>query len=318
MRHMAPSTKAIASLLMLVAGIALAKEPGFYTRGSEGWFWYRDPPVADDPMPAPAPPPPPAVQAAPTPAPAPAAPPPLSAAWFRDNLTHYRDAAIDDPTPENVAIYFHLQKIALDKSSAFAKVSERVVQSDPHLDEITQRPTATFGANLANRQAGADRDAVLSQIAGIAAVWFFFRSDCPYCTAQAPLLEILAERYGFAILPVSIDAAPLQDGRFPDYRRDAGQAARLGVVSTPALFLVKPDGPTFAPIAQGLLSLAQLQERIALAASSQGWISEPDLQRTRPPVTDSRHDAPATDASLPEDPSALLATLRARTRSQQP
>ena len=60
----------------------------------------------------------------------------------------------------------------------------------------------------------------------------------------------------------------------------------------PALFLVKPDGPTFAPIAQGLLSLAQLQERIALAASSQGWISEPDLQRTRPLVTDTRIDAP--------------------------
>jgi conjugal transfer pilus assembly protein TraF len=60
---------------------------------------------------------------------------------------------------------------------------------------------------------------------------------------------------------VSIDGSALPGGLFPDYRRDTGQAARLGVVSTPALFLVKPEGPTFAPIAQGLLSLAQLQER---------------------------------------------------------
>ena len=208
-------------------------------------------------------------------------------------------------------MYFYLQKIALDKSSTFAKVSERVVQSDPYLDEITQRPTATFGANLANRQAGEGRDGALTQIAGTAAVWFFFRSDCPYCEAQAPQLQILAERYGFAILRVSIDGSPLPCGLFPDYRRDTGQAARLGVVSTPALFLVKPEGPTFAPIAQGLLSLAQLQERIARAALDQGWISEDAMPPTR-------LAAPRLEPSLPEDPDALLALLRAHTRPPQP
>ena len=298
--------KPVASLLVLLIGSAVAGEPGFYDRGAEGWFWYRDPRVVEAPAPAPEPPPPPVAPEALPPA-APAQPPPLSAAWFRDNLTHYRDAAIDDPTPQNVAVYFYLQKIALDKSSTFAKVSERVVQSDPYLDEITQRPTATFGANLANRQAGEGREAGLTEIAGMAAVWFFFRSDCPYCEAQAPLLQVLAERYGFTILAVSLDGAPLPGGLFPDYRRDAGQAARLGVVSTPALFLVKPEGPTFAPIAQGLLSLAQLQERIAGAALAQGWLRE-----AAPPPT--RRLAP----SLPEDPDALLALLRAHTHPPQP
>ena len=309
MKHRAPPTRIVASLLVLLAGTALAREPGFYDRGSEGWFWYRDPRVVEEPAPPPEPPPP-APPESPPPA-APAEPAPLSAAWFRDNLTHYRDAAIDDPTPQNVAIYFYLQKIAMDKSSTFAKVSERVVQTDPYLDEITQRPTATFGANLANRQAGEGRDGALTEIAGFAAVWFFFRSDCPYCEAQAPLLQVLAERYDFAILAVSLDGAPLPGGLFPDYRRDAGQAARLGVVSTPALFLVKPEGPTFAPIAQGLLSLAQLQERIARAALDQGWIREAALPPTR-------LAAPRLEPSLPEDPDALLALLRAHTRPPQP
>jgi len=301
--------KPVAGLLVLLAGSAVAGEPGFYDRGAEGWFWYRDPRVVEEPAP-PSEPPPPAAPESPPPA-APAGPPPLSAAWFRDNLTHYRDAAIDNPTPQNVAIYFYLQKIALDKSSTFATVSERVVQADPYLDEITQRPTATFGANLANRQAGEGREAGLTDIAGLAAVWFFFRSDCPYCEAQAPLLQVLAERYGFAILAVSLDGAPLPGGLFPDYRRDTGQAARLGVVSTPALYLVKPEGPTFAPIAQGLLSLAQLQERITGAAVSQGWISEDALPPTR-------RAAPRLEPSLPEDPAALLALLRAHTQPPQP
>jgi conjugal transfer pilus assembly protein TraF len=145
----------------------------------------------------------------------------------------------------------------------------------------------------------------------MAAVWFFFRSDCPYCEAQAPLLQVLAERYGFTILAVSLDGAPLPGGLFPDYRRDAGHAARLGVVSTPALFLVKPEGPTFAPIAQGLLSLAQLQERITGAAVSQGWISEDAMPPTR-------RAAPRLEPSLPEDPDALLALLRAHTHPPQP
>jgi conjugal transfer pilus assembly protein TraF len=248
----------------------------------------------------------------------PAGPAPLSAAWFRDHLTSYRDAAIDNPTPQNVAIYFHLQKIAMDRASAFAKVSERVVQADPYLDEITQRPTATFGANLVNRQAGEGLDQVLKEIAGMAAVWFFFRSDCPYCEAQAPLLEVLATRHGFTVLPVSIDGAPLPGGLFPNYRRDSGHAARLGVVSTPALFLVKPEGPTFAPIAQGLLSLTQLTDRITLAAVSQGWISEEALRRAQPIVADTSSSPGAPGGPLPEDPEALLALLRGLSQTAKP
>ena len=49
-----------------------------------------------------------------------------------------------------------------------AKVAARVVQGNPDLDEITQRLTATFGANLANKTAGDARDAVLGRIARLA------------------------------------------------------------------------------------------------------------------------------------------------------
>ena len=241
--------------------------------------------------------------------PAPPGPPPLSAQWFRENLDRYRDRAIDEPSPENVAVYLHLQRIAMDKSSRFAAVSERVVQGDPVLDEVTRRPTATFGANLANRHASAMADALLGRIAETAALWFFYRSDCPYCDAQAPLLEALAERYGFAVLAVSLDGAGLTDGRFPDYRVDRGQARVLGVMSTPALFLARPDQGDVAPIAQGLLSLSQLRERIVLAAVQAGWITEAEAQHAKATVTRT-HLAPAALAVLPEDPASLLESLR--------
>ena len=171
---------------------------------------------------------------------APEGPKPLSAEWLREHIGAYRDAAIDDPTPENVALYLYLQRVALDKSSRFAAATQRAVQRDPFLDEITQRPTATFAANLVNRQTGDHRDQVLQRIAQSAGVLFFFRSDCPYCEAQAPLLRLLENRFGFAVLPVSLDGAPLPGGEFPQFRQDRGQAQALGVVSTPALFLVAP------------------------------------------------------------------------------
>jgi conjugal transfer pilus assembly protein TraF len=243
------------------------------------------------------------------PAPAPG-PQPLSAQWFRENLESYRDAAIDDPTPENVAAYFYLQRIAMDKSSRFAKVSERVVQGDPLLDEITQRPTATFGANLVNKTAGGERDALLKKIAGRASLWFFFRSDCPYCEAQAPLLERLSRIYGFNVLPVSIDGPPLPSGSFPNPVPDAGQANGLGVRSTPAMFLVDPATSAFVPIAQGLLSLAQLQERIVGGAVKAGWISESEAARTQAVVTENALDGTELEGALPDDPVELVKRLR--------
>jgi conjugal transfer pilus assembly protein TraF len=290
---------------------------GFYFREREGWFWYeREPEPHAAPLPQPTPTPEPTESTTPPLSDAaPEGPKPLSAQWLREHIGEYRDAAIDDPTPQNVALYLYLQRVALDKSSRFAAATQRAVQRDPFLDEITQRPTATFAANLTNRQAGDNRDDVLRRIAETAGVLFFFRSDCPYCEAQAPLLKLLEARYGFSILPVSIDGAPLPGGEFSDFRRDRGQAQALGVVSTPALFLVRPPDAV-VPLSQGLLSFAQLQERIVLAAAEAGWIGPEEYTRTRPVTADLTLDPRALPDALPEDPAALLAALRALARAQ--
>jgi len=303
---------ALALILAVFAAQAMAQVRGqnrFYHGGDEGWFWYEPEPV---PIPEKAPQPETeATQALPAPSPAasPPAPAPLSAEWMRENLDRYRDLAIDDPTPQNVSIYLYLQRAAMDKSSRFAEVAQRVVQSDPLLDEITQRPTATFGANLANRQASATRDRLLQRIAGMAAIWFFFRSDCPYCDAQAPVLAMLQERYGFVVLAISLDGRALPNGLFPDFKVDRGQSRGLGIVSTPALFLARPPSPL--PIAQGLLSLTQLQERILVAALQAGWVSEGELPNNRALLAAPNALTSPTIGDFPRDPDALLGQLRA-------
>jgi conjugal transfer pilus assembly protein TraF len=313
-RRTMPRMRPVVLVLVCLAVLpsAAAALSGFYLRSEEGWFWYeREPEPQEEPEPAPPLPPP---ASTPTPSETPSGAPPLSSAWLRERLGAYRDQAIDDPTPDNVALYLYLQRVAMDKASRFAAATQRAVQFDPFLDEITQRPTANFAANLVNEQTARQRAALLAQIAQEAGVLFFFRSDCPYCEAQAPLLATLHQRHGFAVLPVSIDGAPLPGDQFPNFQRDAGQAQALGVVSTPALFLARPpDG--VALIAQGLLSLSQLEERLLTAALEAGWISEAEYAKSRPVVADLRLDPRGLDLPRTDRPDDLLAALRAAGRA---
>ncbi|MBK5938228.1 conjugal transfer protein TraF [Halochromatium roseum] len=319
----------LALALGLAIGLVASSPPAsafevarFYERSAEGWFWYaEEPPELEipepepEPQPEPAPtpePPPPLAQPSPPEEPGPSGPAPLSAAWLRENLERYRDQAIDDPSPTNVALYLYLQRMVLDKAERFAEATQRAVWSDPLLDETTRRPLATFAANLANREAGAARDAALKLIAEQAGLWFFYRADCPYCEAQAPLLDLLTTRYGLAVRAIALDGRPLPGGFFPSFATDAGQAKTLGVVSTPALFLVRPPAGV-VPIAQGVLSLAELQERLVNAATEAGWIPEHWRERTRARVTDLRLDGtPLQDAERTDDPDQLLERLRSR------
>lgn len=219
--------------------------------------------------------------------------------------------AIDDPTPTKVARYLYLQRIALDKASRFTDVYQRVVQSDPYLDETTRRPVGNY-SNLLNRIAGQQRAAVLADLADEAGIWFFYRSDCPYCAAQAPVLHLLSEQTGFRVQAIALDGRALPNGRFPQFGRDTGQAARLGIISTPALFLVRPPAG-IVPIAQGLLSLSDLEQRLLLAAREAGWIDEAAYARTKPVVADLSLDWDwGAPIGVPDDPDAFLDRLRSR------
>jgi conjugal transfer pilus assembly protein TraF len=297
--------------LLFQAGPVLAAA-GFYERGAEGWFWYQDPVPAVEAEPeseAPASPPP--APAATEPAPA-AEPAPLSAAWFRAHLDRYRDAAIDDPTPAKVAAWLYLQRIALDKASRFSEATQRVALKDPWLDETVRRPLASFAAAEMSRRANTAREEVLRNLAGQAGLWFFFRSDCPYCHLQATVIEQLERQYGFTVYPISLDGAPLPDGRYPRVVRDTGQATALGVVTVPALFLARPPGEVL-PLGQGVLALDQLLSRMLTVAAEAGWITPDEHTRTRPVRTDwllQTNGAGLTDDVL-HDPARLIETLRA-------
>jgi len=236
---------------------------------------------------------------------------PLSSAWLKQNLEHYLNQAIDDPSPENVAAFYYLQRVMMDKAERFTNAARYVVMSDPQLDETVRRPVATYAANEANHQASVVAERALKAIAAQAGILFFFRSDCRYCHMQAPILAMLENAYGFKIYPVSLDGLPMPNGFFSQFKRDNGQAAMLGVEQTPALFLMKPPRQ-IVPLAQGALSLEEITGRILLAAKEAGWIDASQYQTTQG-IRDTPMLLPAAGSisnSVAQDPLSLIQALQ--------
>lgn len=257
----------------------------FYENKERGWFWYEDPlteEVNDLEQP---------VQATPhltnpekkeEPASAkPPAPKPLSSEWFRKNMEKFRDKAIDDPTTENVSTYMYLQRVMLDKAEKFADASQKLVMKDAVLDENARRPIATFGAFAKDEMSNRGIQKAAKKLAEQAGIWFFYYSTCEFCVKEAGVLKGLMNAFGFKVLPIALDGLPLPGGPFPEFMSDHGQGKKLGVETTPALFLVKPgDSGGAIQIGQGLLSGDEIMRRAIALAHENGWLNNDEYDQT--------------------------------------
>ena len=324
---MTPGSRRMALLLAILAALPTeACAGGFFGRAAEGWWFYNEalpeaePEVPELPPPSTAPTPEPPKEAEPPKAAKePGGPAPFSAAWLRVEVPKAMERAIDDPTDENIRAYAYLQRLVMDKASKFGARAQRVIMADPLVDESMRRPRSSFAVQAVDFTAAQNVQATLKRIAESTGLLFFFRGDCPYCSAQAPLIQALSRQFGFRILPVSLDGQGLPNGEFPEFKPDQGQAVTMGVEQVPAVFMMRPpDG--VAAVAQGLVSLEELQQRILLAAVNAGFLSEDELRGTRaavpmPNLADRLPTAPGAEVD-PQDPAALVDYIRRRVRTR--
>jgi conjugal transfer pilus assembly protein TraF len=203
---------------------------------------------------------------------------PLSVAWLKEKLPEVRNAAIDNPTRENVEYYVYLQKIAMDKAEKFALMSQQVTLVNPDLDESVDNPTTTFARQARVRATDREQARVLRDLAGKVGIYYFFKSDCQYCSKQNITLNTTMRDYGFRIMPISIDHQGFPDGSFPNWVPDRGQAAKLKISVTPTLYLFHPPNEVVF-LAAGLQTEGQLQKRILQVSQANGWLSKEELER---------------------------------------
>ena len=255
----------------------------FYDRKAEGWFWYEpEPEIKTEPEPKPKIE---ADQEKVTESPSQKEEPKnvvVDVAWLRVNIPKLRDAAIDDPTYDNVRRYFYAQRVMMDKATKFATVSQEVSKFERPLDETLRRPEHQSALIESRSSTREKRDYLVEQLSEKVGFFFFYSSNCAYCIKQAPFLKRVSHDTGVDVLAISFDGKPLPNGEFPDYVTDQGVLRdKLQVTVTPTVYLVTKDGSEFHNIAAGLTSPDELIRRTIMLANKKGWISEDQYNETK-------------------------------------
>lgn len=266
----------LAFALMLGACAASAQDAAshYWSDSWRGWHFYEEPTPEEQEPPAP---PDKTVPSAPPAEPL-RAPELVEFERLQKTLEEYRNIAIMRPTEANVRRYMELESRVVARASYFADVAQRVAWATPELDPTLQgRPVNAKALEVFEQNELADRSRAIAELGRDHVLFFFYRSDCPYCHAFAPTLEAFQARHGIQIVAISIDGGPMPG--FPNARPDNGIATTLKVTQVPAVFLAQPFTGRINPIGFGVLSEAQLLERISTVSSPQTDAMAPSATR---------------------------------------
>lgn len=261
-----PWAKPVLLVLLMLGTLTASAQGGpkrYWSDTWRGWHFYEDPAseVEDEPAPPKAPKPVVPVQP-------PKAPELVAFERLQKAVEETRNIAIMQPTESNVRRYMELESQVVERASYFADVAQRVAWATPELDPTLQgRPVGAKALEVFEKQQLTDRSRSIANLGRDHVLFFFYRADCPYCHAFAPTLEAFQARHGIKVVAIGVDGGPIRG--FPDARADNGIATTLKVTQVPAVFLAQPFTGKITPIGFGVLSEAQLLERIALVSTPQ-------------------------------------------------
>lgn len=300
---------ALSTLAVLITATASAAIDPFYGDSKRGWFWHEDPALLQEQEPPKAPPtPPPAPPTAPTAA-KPTGPQPGSVEWVEVEYKKARNRSIDSPTDENLRAEMALEALMHAKAQRYAsRIND--VRRGSEFDSNTEWSAATFGQRAAEQNVAESELRLMKAVSKVAGLWMFYRSDCSYCRAEVPVLVNLKQQYGMNILPISLDGQALPGAEaLGKWINDAGQSARLGVQTTPTLFLSHPASNTLVPLAHGAIAQDELTRRIVEAAVKSGWVAPTPAERLRV-VPVPQVDTPAGAEVDTSNPKAVVDFVR--------
>jgi conjugal transfer pilus assembly protein TraF len=254
----------VVSLLFCANGFVNASEPqeksknerGFFSDDARGWHFYEDPKDDEDIEGEDA-----TVHAQP---PAATAQQPeqkeeirLDIQWLRKNIPKLMDAAQNNPTKENISKYAYAQRLMLDMSSRFATRMSEYMATDTLLDEEKRRPTTTIGLSGFSKQIYDSKKQAMNLINEQAHLWYFYKSTCPYCKKQTPILNTLHELYGIEILSITMDN--LRSAGMENFKHLADTnliaSTKMGVTRTPNIIMMKNDGSGDVNVTVGIETL---------------------------------------------------------------
>ena len=170
--------------------------------------------------------------------------------------------AILEPSQQNITTYILAQKALMDQSQRFSEAWKKVVLTTPSLDETLVHPVDQNARHVYYDEQRRELSKKIQGLASEYGLFFFFRKNCPYCHQFAPIVKRFADKYHWSVLGISLDGGNLPE--FPHAKRDNGIATRLSVTHVPALIALHPKTGKLIPLAYGMVSENEIEERIEL------------------------------------------------------
>lgn len=176
------------------------------------------------------------------------------------------NAAVINPTEQNVAQYLAMQGWIANQSAAFAGMYPKALLDNPQLDNRIQNPTEQMATQLIGEQRSTNAQAAVKKIAASNGILFFYRGGNRIDESMCQVVSLFAKANQIAIIPVSVDGQV--SASFPDSRIDSGQAQNLGIQYFPATILVNTQTRQVQPLAYGFKTQDELLQQFLLIANN--------------------------------------------------
>lgn len=229
---------------LFLASTAFGME-NFYLNHAEGWFWYKKEEVKEkrkkllkletNKI--------------------------LQVDVEKEKLEQALKLAYQVPSDENLIKFITLRNKIVDRSYNFGLRLKQVSLLHPELDKLTTYPTNHLAKDLYIAEKRKLVEEKISALANKYGLFYIFSSKCPYCHAFAPTVKNFANKFGWKVLPITLDQS-IPD--FPKAQLDNGITRKLNIVQLPTLIAVEPIEGKTIPIAVGIISEEQLIEQIDL------------------------------------------------------
>lgn len=179
---------------------------------------------------------------------------------FQEELEEAKAEAVLSPTPHNVLKYQEKQYDMLNKAGKFSDVWANNTYRHPDIDYTQKSPMSQNARHLYLQDQQKQTEQTIRSLSKDYGLFYFFKRDCTYCDEFNETVQRFSEKYEWEVLAISEKGE-----RHPLFKRcvkDNGLAETWGVVTYPSLYAVNPKTGHVIPIAHGMISIQDMEERI--------------------------------------------------------
>ncbi|MCS5712875.1 conjugal transfer protein TraF [Candidatus Berkiella aquae] len=181
---------------------------------------------------------------------------------IKNEIETKRAKALLEPNEKNVYEYIKTQELWTDQAEKFSKTWQWVIAKHPELNYSLRFPTSELAKQVKQKENSQVINMAISDIAQNYGIFYFYKSSCPYCERFSPILRTFGDRYKIKILAISLDGKATKG--FNIFKSDNGIAEKWGIIQVPAIYAVSPLQDEVIPIAFGLISRSELEQRFLL------------------------------------------------------